>query len=229
MTLLARYENACALTRGRAKTGAAKAEEYFAALDELEIAVADPGMLKWARSDPSLAELHDVDQVGQACSGAQETPGAQVPPDPFTIVARFKDLVGDPVPAEFLSLSPFAAYRDALALRGIHDAARLRRAQGRELCSELGITRGEVARWREVTDLYRMVCACRPPGGNGATGAVFLLLEENLDSIAAVRDAPKPPANLHDKLLGRASGYAVVAPGEEEISTWGRHLGVPPR
>jgi hypothetical protein len=229
MTLLARYENACALTRGRAKTGAAKAEEYFAALDELEIAVADPVMLKWARADPSLAELHDVDQVGQACAGAQETPGAKPPPDPFTIVARFKDLVGDPVPPDFLSLSPFADYRGALALRGIHDAARLRRTQGRELCSELGITRGEAARWREVTELYRMVCARRPPGGNGATGAVFLLLEENLDSIAAVRDALKPPANLHDKLLGRASDFAVVAPGEEEISTWGRHLGVPPR
>jgi hypothetical protein len=227
MTLLARYENACALTRGRRKTGAAKAEEYSEALDELEIAVADPVMLRWARADPSLAELHDVDQVRQACSTAQRTPAARTaPPDPVKIVARFKDLVGDPVPPDFLSLSPFAGYRDALALRGIHDAARLQRTRGRELRSELSITRGEVARWREVTDLYQMIGACRPPGGNGATGAVFLLLQADLDSVSAVSDALKPSAKLRENLLSLARDWAVVAPGAEEISTWGRHLGV---
>ncbi len=117
MTLLARYENACALTRSRAKKGAEKAEEYKEALAELEIAVADPVMLMWARADPSLAELHDIDQVRQACSAPQEPAAPQA--KAFEIVARFKGLVGDPVPADFLSLSPFAAYRDALALRGI--------------------------------------------------------------------------------------------------------------
>jgi hypothetical protein len=229
MTLLARYQNACALTRDRRKQGAAKAEEYSEALDELEIAVADPVMLRWARSDPSLAELHDVDQVRQACSTAQETPGAQAaPPDPFKIVARFKDLVGEPVPPDFLSLSPFAAYRDALALRGIHDAARLQRTRGRELRSELSITPGEVARWREVTDLYQMIGACRP-GGDGATGAVFLLLQADLDSVSAVSDALKPPEQLRKNLLGLARNWAVVAPSEEEIGTWGRYLDVPPR
>jgi hypothetical protein len=184
----------------------------------------------WARRDPSLAELHDVDLVRQACSAARKTPGEPAPhPDPVNIVARFKDLVGDPVPAEFLSLSPFAAYRDALALRGIHDAARLRRTRGRELRSELSITRGEVARWRAVTDLYQMIGGCGPLGGNGATGAVFLLLKADLDSVSAVRDALRPTENLRENLLIRARDWAVVAPGEEEISTWGRHLGVPGR
>jgi hypothetical protein len=229
MTLLARYQNACALTRDRRKTRAAKAQEYCEALDELEIAVADPVMLRWARADPSLAELHDVDQVRQACSTAQETPRTPAAPmDPFKIVARFKDLVGDPVPPDFLSLSPFAAYRDALALRGIHDAARLRRTRGRELRSELSITHGEVARWREVTDLYQMAGACRP-GSNGATGAVFLLLEADLDSVSAVSAALKPSAKLRENLLSIARNWAVVAPGEEEIGTWGRYLGVPRR
>ncbi len=230
MTLLARYQNACALTRDRRKQGAAKADEYSEALDELEIAVADPVMLRWARADPSLAELHDIDQVSQACSTAQETPGAQTaPPDPFKIVARFKDLVGEPVPPDFLSLSPFAAYRDALALRGIHDATRLQRTRGRELRSELSITPGEVARWREVTDLYQMIGACRPPGGNGATGAVFLLLQADLDSVSAVSDALKPPEQLRENLLSLARNWAVVVPGEEEIGTWGRYLDVPQR
>ena len=89
-------------------------------------------MLMWARSDPSLAELHDVDLVRQACCTAGEAAEeqAETAAKAFEIVARFKDLVGEPVPADFLSLSPFAAYRDALALRGIHDAAGLRRTRG---------------------------------------------------------------------------------------------------
>ena len=72
MPLLAHYEHACCLTRGRRKLGAEKAAEYAAALNELEMAVADPVMLRWARRDPSLAELHDVDLVRQACSTAGE-------------------------------------------------------------------------------------------------------------------------------------------------------------
>ena len=202
--------------------GAAKAAEYWEALDELEMAVADPVMLRWARRDPSLAELHDVDLVRQACSTAGE---AVAPSDTFKIVARFKDLVGDPVPSDFLSLSPFAAYRDALALRGIHDAARLQRTRGRELCSELSITPGEVARWREVTDLYQVIGTCQP-GGNGATGAVFLLLQADLDSVSALCDALKPPGGLQENLLDRARDWAVVAPGNQEIGTWGSYLGV---
>jgi hypothetical protein len=183
-----------------------------------------------ARTDPSLAELHDIDQVRRACCTAQETAEEEADPtDPFKIVARFKGLVGDPVPADFLSLSPFAAYRDALALRGIHDDVRLRQARGRELRSELGITRGEVARWREVTDLYQMADAYEAAGGNGnrATGAVFLLLKADLDSVAAVCNELACPERLGEKLRGLARDFAVVAPGEEEIGAWEAYLGAP--
>jgi hypothetical protein len=227
MTLLARYENACALTRGR---GADKAAEYEEALHELKIAVADPSMLMWARKDPSLAVLHDVDMVRQECSTAGETPEekAKTAAKAFDIVTRFKNLVGEPVPADFLLLSPFAAYQDALALRGIHDAARLHRTLGRELRSELKITRGEEARWREVTDLHRMADAkpAADENGNRATGAVFLLLGANLDSVAAVRNALASPDKLRADLRDRARGWAVVAPGEEEIGTWRTYLRV---
>jgi len=230
MTLLARYENACALTRGRGKHGAKKAAEYEAALDELKIAVADPSMLMWARCDPSLAVLHDVDMVRQECRTAGETPEgeAKTAAKAFKLVTRFKNLVGEPVPADFLLLSPFAAYQDALALRGIHDAARLRRTRDGELCSELKITRGEVARWREVTDLYRMADAYPAAGGNGdrATGAVFLLLGADLDSVAAVRNALASPDKLRKDLRDLARGWAVVAPGEEEIGAWRTYLHV---
>jgi hypothetical protein len=225
MPLLAHYEKACCLTRGRMKQGAEKAEEYGKALDELEIAVADPVMLRWARRDPSLAELHDVDLVRQACSTSGEAPG-EVAPDPVKIVTRFKELVGDPVPTDFLALSPFARYREALAQRGIHDAARLQRMRGPELRSELSITPGEVARWLEVTDLYQMIDACPSAGGNGATGAVFLLLQARLDSVSAVRDALKAPTELRETLLGLARDWALVAPGKQEVGSWGTHLGV---
>jgi hypothetical protein len=228
MPLLAHYEHACCLTRDRTKQGAEKAAEYGKALDELKIAVADPVMLRWARRDPSLAELHDVDLVRQACCTEEEASGeAAAPPDPVKIVTRFKELVGAPVPTEFLSLSPFAPYREALAQCGIHDATRLLRMRGREIRSGLSITPGEVARWREVTDLHQMIDGCQP-GGNGATGAVFLLLQARLDSVSAVRDALKAPAELREKLLSLARGWAVVAPSEQEVGRWGTVLGVLP-
>src|SRR4029077_3915103 len=144
----------------------------------------------------------------------------------FEVAARFKNLVGEPVPADFLSLSPFAAYRGALAMRGIHDAAQLRRTPGRTLRAELSITPGEVARWREVTSLHRMAGAYPAAGGNGnrATQAVFLLLLADLDSVSAVRSALTSPEQLRTNLRGLAQGWAVVAPGEDEIGAWGRHL-----
>ena len=192
--------------------------------------MADPSMLMWARTDPSLAVLHDVDMVRQECRTAGETPEgeAKTAAKAFDLVTRFKNLVGEPVPADFLLLSPFARYRDALALRGIHDADRLGRTSDRELCSELKITRGEVAQWREVTDLYRMADAHPAAGGPGdrATGAGFLLLGANLDSVAAVRKELASPDKLRADLRDLARGWAVVAPGEEEIGAWRTHLRV---
>jgi hypothetical protein len=72
-----------------------------------------------------------------------------------------------------------------------------------------------------------MVRACQPSGGNGATGAVFLLLKADLDSVTAVNDALEPSAKLRENLLGLARDWAVIAPGEDEIDAWRRHLSVP--
>jgi hypothetical protein len=55
---------------------------------------------------------------------------------------------------------------------------------------------------------------------------VFLLLQADLDSVSAVGGALTSPAQLRKDLLGLATDWAVVAPGAEEIGTWGRHLGV---
>jgi hypothetical protein len=80
-----------------------------------------------------------------------------------------------------------------------------------------------------VTDLYQMADAYQAAGGNGnrATGAVFLLLQANLDSVAAVSSALASPEKLRKDLRGLARGWAVVAPGEEETGAWGAYLGVP--
>ena len=190
-------------------------------------------MLMWARADPSLAELHDIDPRYDRLAPAPQEPAApqaKAMAKAFEIVARFKGLVGDPVPADFLSLSPFAAYRDALALRGIHDAARLRRTPGRELCSELGITRGEAARWREVTDLYQMAGVCLHAGREPGQPERYSCFSRPIltpSRRCAMRS--ETSAELRENLLGLARDWAVVAPGEEEIGTWGRHLGVPRR
>jgi len=65
-------------------------------------------------------------------------------------------------------------------------------------------------------------------GGNGdrATGAVFLLLGADLDSVAAVRNALASPDKLRKDLRDLARGWAVVAPGEEEIGAWRTYLRV---
>ena len=56
---------------------------------------------------------------------------------------------------------------------------------------------------------------------------IRLLLRADLDSVAAVSSALRSPDKLREDLRDLARGWAVVAPGEEEIGAWGRHLGVP--
>jgi hypothetical protein len=64
ISLLARYEHACVLTRCLVKSE--KFKQYQKALDELEIAVVQPSHRIWAQTDPSLRELHDVDAIVSA-------------------------------------------------------------------------------------------------------------------------------------------------------------------
>ena len=221
MTLLARYENACALARRPCQHGGThKKRMYEKALIELEVAVADTQLRAWAPMDPSLAELHDVDAVGRAG------------PDQFAalqLVERYKQLVGSRVPTSFLALSPFASYRDMLLARGIHNADQLRQTPISYFLVELNITPGEVARWRELAEVYRRVGA--PPQAPGcaadrnalevkAVGIVFLLMEMNLDSVAAMRDVLRFPDKLREILLDQGRPWAVAVPGEEEIHVW---------
>ena len=257
MTLLARYEHACTLIGEAAiPAGPPKPKLYTQALDELQMVVAVQYYRAWARSDPSLADLHDIDKVKsilnrvaspvhqadgkpetsqeQATSltrSALEAEDASGPPLAASdIVGRFKSLTGDPCPAEFLALSPFAGHREAMAERGIHGAVELDKTSAATLVSELGITPGVADRWRAVAHLYIWLRGVPSASGHAndtakrdeiTTTLVFLLMEAKLDSLPALeKDLGNGLDQLHARLLDCARPWAVAAPGRREISCW---------
>jgi hypothetical protein len=196
MTLLALYEHACTLIGCAAIPGGPPRPDLYAqALDELQMVVAVPEYRIWARSDPSLAELQDIDEIRVAPGGVPgpvqqagvtpEAAGARAPSDTEValaamragsppldaseIVEQFKLLTGDACPPDFLALSPFAGCRAAIEGRAIHSAAELGQVSAKTLVSELGITAGVAARWLEVAELYMWVRGV-PPASDHAEG-----------------------------------------------------------
>jgi hypothetical protein len=217
ITLLARYERACTLV-GCASISAEnqRSQLYTEALDVLEMVTAVRNFRTVARTDPSFAELHDIDKIKKvlcptsAVGCKPETVKVLAPcatkealadkyasplgsaPD---IVERFKSLTGDSCPAEFLALPVFTKHREAIEERGIHDAAALRQ-KAATLASELSITYDVVAQWLKVADLYiwlrTVPPACREADDAAkrdaiTTALVFLLMKANLDSLPALR------------------------------------------
>jgi hypothetical protein len=215
VTLLARYERACTLVGCAAISAGDKQSQLYAqALDVLEMVAAVRDFRTWASTDPSFAELHDIDKIERtlhptvaadgklvevlapcttkgALSAEYAGPVASAP----DIVCRFKSLTGKPCPADFLALSPFTEHRAAIEERGIHSAAALR-DKAATLVSELGITNDVAARWREVADLYVWLQGVPPASGQATdpakqdritTALVFLLMKTNLDSLPALQ------------------------------------------
>jgi hypothetical protein len=248
MTLLARYEHACTLI-GRAAMSAGRHQLrlYTQALDELQMVTAIHEFKTWGRIDPSLFELHDVDTITNVLHPAAAADGkagvAEVPAASasmraraaaFDIVGRFKNLIGDSCPADFLALSPFARYRAKIEALGIHSAAELGQKAGTILASELGITDGVAARWLEVAGLYtwlRGVLSASDQAKDPAkrdeitTALTFLLMEAKLDSVSALRQGlGNAPVQFRKRLLSCARPWAVVVPGKREISLWQQEL-----
>jgi hypothetical protein len=228
VTLQARYEHACALV-ARAATGVDSARHYGAALDELEMAIADHTIRAWAPTDPSMAELHDIDRVRVILGGSGTAPL----PAAYRYVARFKGLIGQALPGVFLDLAVFAAHKDVLDRCGIHTAAQFCELQRAEIIAELGATVGEAARLIEIARLYELLYDASAVSGQAAiTGGAdmraaamtFLLLEARLDRLADLRGALASPVELKERLIETARGWAVAAPGEQEILGWRREL-----
>ena len=259
ITLPARYEQACTLV-GCAAISAEnqRSQLYTQALHVLEMVTAVRDFRTVARTDPSLAELHDIDKIEKvlcstsAVGGKPETVKVLAPcatkealadkyasplaaaPD---IVDRFKNLTGDPCPADFLALSLFTKHRAAIEERGIHNAAALRQ-KAAILASELSITNDVVARWLEVADLYTWLRTV-PPASDPANGAakrdtittalVFLLMKANLDSLPALRQELREELSnglgqFRARLIYCARPWAVVVPGEQDIRCWQEEL-----
>ena len=259
VTLLARYEQVCTLV-GCAAISAREhqGQLYTQALHVLEMVTAIPYFRTWARTDPSLAELHDIDKIEKvlclavAADNRPETVKALSPcttkealateyasplgsaPD---IVGRFKSLIGDPCPADFLALDPFTGHRAAIEERGIHTAAELSQ-RVYTLVSELGITNDVAARWRGVADLYtwlrRIPLAPDQPNDtakrdSATTALVFLLMKANLDSLPALHHKLQEELDngfgqFRARLIDCARPWAVVAPREQDIRCWQRKL-----
>jgi hypothetical protein len=218
MTLLARYEQACTLV-GCAAISAKnqRSQLYTQALHVLEMVTAVRDFRTVARTDPSFAELHDIEKIEKvlcstsAVGGKPETVRVLAPrttkealadkyvsplasaPD---IVDLFKSLIGDPCPSDFLALPVFIKHRKDIEERGIHNAAALLRQGAASLATELSITKEVVAQWLEVADLYTWLRTVPPAChlANDAakrdtitTALVFLLMKANLDSLPALR------------------------------------------
>jgi hypothetical protein len=229
VTLLARYEHACELV-ARAAIGDRSAERYAEALSELEMAMADHSIKEWAPADPTMAELHDIDQVTQILAGQRTDPGALAA---YRLVRRFKDLIGSPAPVDFPALATFAAHHDALTRCGIYTAARFSAMLPAQIVLELGASAGEAARLLEIARLYGLLRDASAVSGQvaitgdadkRAAAMTFLLLEAQLDRLADLRDALASPAELKERLIGSARGWAVAAPGEQELLGWRREL-----
>lgn len=245
VTLAARYEKVCMLVGCAAlSAGQQKLDRYTEALDELELVAAIEYYRIWARTDPSLAELHDIDTITNlllrpTATAYGKTNAAKVlamRAQAAQYVDRFKRLTGEPCPADFLALVPFAAHRAAIEERGIHTAADLGQEAAATLVSELGITNGVADRWLEVARLYtwlREVSPASDPANDAAdpdtitTALVFLLMQANLDSVPALKrelQQGNGVGKLRARLLDCAQPWAVVVPREQDIRCWQQEL-----
>jgi hypothetical protein len=247
LTLAARYEKICMLVGCAAlSAGQQKLDRYTEALDELELVAAIEYYRTWARTDPSLAELHDIDTITNlllrpTAVAYGKTNAAKVlamRARAAQYVDRFKRLTGKPCPADFLALAPFAARRADIEDRGIHSAADLGQEEAATLVSELGITSGVADRWRQLARLYTWLREVPPASGPAddaadpdtiTTALVFLLMEANVDSVPALerellQDGGSGLGEFRARLLDCAQPWAVVVPREQDISCWQRKL-----
>jgi hypothetical protein len=260
MTLQARYERACTLI-GCAAISAGRRQSwlYTQALDELEMVAAVREFRTWARTDPSLTELHNIDTIKNLLRPAVAADGkpeaadvlvtsavmkalaAECASGPLVsecyVVDRFKSLIGDPCPPDFLALPPFTRFRVQIEERGIHSAAELGQKTATALVSELGIPGGIAARWLEIAGLYTWLRGV-PPACNASdpakldeitTALAFLLIKAKLDSVPALRhELGNGLDEFRERLIVCARPWAVVVPRKQHISRWQQELSCRP-
>ena len=166
-----------------------------AAVNDLEFSAGLEELRTSARQDPSFALLRDD--------------------------KRFKVLLNDPSPSDFLALAPFSAHRGKLVAVGIfgpeqlreHTASSLRRWR---LAGYLQLNAMVVDRWHGVADLAMLDQDLR------SVPLLDLLLAVQVDSPAALRAAAddKHIQQFIERLQEAARDRAVVAPTDQAVKKW---------
>jgi hypothetical protein len=213
LSLKVLYDRAC----WRAEmAGSANSDELSKALDDLELAVGLEDLRLWARCDPAFQALRqDVDELPD-CAGDDAASNNQELA--LAVRKRYRTLVGDKTPSDFLDLSPFAEFAPKLHALGIHDAKQLDERtrtwlQRRRLARQVGIGTPVVERWRRLTKLAR-IDGDTPLG----SGTLSLLLAANVDSLDALRQ--RKADELHKQLRNAATSRDVVPPTKTTVERW---------
>jgi hypothetical protein len=171
---------------------------YTNALDDLEFACACDDIRKWARRDPFFNELRE---------SAKETHRQ-----------RYRRIVGDPLPAEFLELPPMNEYAKPLNSLGIHSADDLLSTNSWLLARNLGTPRAKIRHWQDIARVARTQMT---PGGNAlSTEIVSLLIAAGIDTPVRLRSALDDRELLRNKLLKAAADKAVDPPTEKMLRAW---------
>jgi hypothetical protein len=153
LSLKALYDRACWRAE---KAGGANTDELSKALDDLELAVGLEGLRVWARSDPSFEALRlDVDELAD-CTGDDDA--IKNRERALGVRQRYRRLVGDKAPSDFLDLPPFAELAGKLRALGILNAEQLEGRtrtwlHRRRLAREVGVGTPVVERWQRFAKL----------------------------------------------------------------------------
>jgi hypothetical protein len=174
-------------------------DQAFAAMERFSVI---PGLRSWAQADPAFGCLHDVDLVDAS------------------VVARFKKMVGDPVPNDLASLAPFADCGSQLKARGItafDDVLSLPLGWFRD---ELSLSYAQAVQWRATLALYAVVR--QSIGGDDARARdwMYLLGRVGVPDVGRLQHelAAQPGRTaLRARMIAAARSAAIVAPSSSDL------------
>jgi hypothetical protein len=196
LSLRARYNRACTGAQSRG----ADLGTLRKALHDLRTTVGDEDLRGWARQDPSLAVFR------------RPTTSQQ-------LRTEYKQLVGDPAPAQLLDLAPFAPHAEKLRAFGVDDASRLLAASPWRLAISLDVALPAVMRWRDVARLAKVTADER---GVSDIAALGLLLSLGVESPEALwrRLEEDGEDELYGDLVGEGTDSAYEPKKEDTVRRW---------
>jgi len=171
---------------------------YDKALDLLKLAVADEGLRRWARLDPSFEMLREDSSAKQ----------------------EFLGVVADPPPGSFINLKPLSSHAEQLSDIGVETARDLRNltasADEVQQCARaVGVPPLVVQRWHNISTLGTL----SPDGPDLAQLA--LLIAADVDSVAKLQAQVNAGIDeLHKRLEDEAADRLVTIPSQDDLRRW---------